>query len=38
MGGSMLSLVIDPIIIYKAGLHFQQGALSGEAAYHTGHT
>jgi hypothetical protein len=31
----MLSLVIDPTIIYKADLHFQQGAFPGEAAYHT---
>jgi hypothetical protein len=30
----MLSLVVDPTIIYKADLHFQQGAFPGEAAYH----
>lgn len=35
MGGSMLSLVVDPTIIYKADLHFQQGAFLGETAYHT---
>jgi hypothetical protein len=30
----MLSLVIDPTIIYKADLHFQQGAAAGETVYH----
>ena len=33
MSEGMLSLVIDPYTIYKADLHFQQGALSGEALY-----
>ncbi len=30
----MLSLVIDPTIIYKADLHFQQGARLCETVYH----
>ncbi len=34
MGGSMLSLVVDPTIIYKAGLYFQWAAFSGQTAYH----
>lgn len=34
MGGNMLYLVIDPSIIYKAGLHFQQGAFPDKTAYH----